>query len=304
MALKIGKEDSQMRMVVAGASGFLGTYLMDILKDGNEVYGTCLYHRKEHLVPVDLTDEKATHHFLESVSPEIIIQTVALTDVDDCQRDIKKAYELNVRTTKNIISWQSRNQKARLVYISTDHVYNGKKRNREDEINPINIYALTKLFAEDISLTAPNSLVLRVNYFGTFSVKMTYFDWLLHNYRKKENSNVFTDVFFSPLYVKHLCKLIARSIDIRLTGLYNLGACDSLSKKDFAIKVADIFNFDYECLNPVKVDMAGLYAMRPKKMAMDSGRFEKALGIKLPTVEESIMMAFEDITGRKKNAFV
>lgn len=289
-----------MRIVVTGASGFLGSILMEILKAEHETSGTCFMRKVEGLVPLDLLDQKAVHDFFDSVNPDVVIHTVALTNVDECQRSPEQAYKINVLTTKNVLKGI---RNARLVYISTDQVYDGVSMSRVDDAVPVNTYALTKLHAEDVALMAPGSLVLRTNFFGTCSFKTTYFDWLIENLRSGRRFNAFNDVLFSPLFIGDFSEMLSKCIREGIEGIYNLGASETLSKADFAFKVAEVFGYSGDLINSVSIETANLNAPRPKNMSMDSTRIEKALGVKLPSVHDGIK-ALHSALSEGNNAIV
>ena len=110
---------SSLRVVVTGAQGQLGFDLISILKNNNqyEVYG---FGRQE----LDITNLKQVKEIIERIDPDIIIHTAAYTNVDMAEKKQELAFKINVTGTQNIALAASK-QKAKLIYMSTDYVFNG-----------------------------------------------------------------------------------------------------------------------------------------------------------------------------------
>jgi dTDP-4-dehydrorhamnose reductase len=280
-----------MKVLVTGGSGFLGSYLMKALgKKGFDVIGTSFTKSSGNLTSIDLTDTAATQTILKSVSPDVIINTVALTNVDECHNDMAKAHKLNVQVVSNLAHWVTQNSNSvHFVQVSTDHLYSLNGPHTEEQISPINVYALTKLDGESVAEVCLKALVLRTNFFGSFDGKVTYIDWLEGALKNKEKITVFNDVRFSPLYVSVLCDIIARSIEAGLTGVYNAGAADSVTKADFALKLADMRGYGTENVTVDSIKVKNI-TDRPFDMSMDSSKLQQVLGIKLPNVYDSLEM--------------
>ena len=136
-----------MKILVIGGSGLLGMKLQKVLAgDGFDVYAT--FHQntlnEKNCFPLDITQKNAVDTFMEKINPDIVVLAAAYTNVDDCEKNKEKAFETNVQGTRNIAHAAEKNN-ARLVYISTDYVFDGKKGlyKEEDSTNPINYYAYT-----------------------------------------------------------------------------------------------------------------------------------------------------------------
>ena len=160
---------SKKTVFFAGATGLLGQNATPLLADRYKFFPAGLRRRVEHrdFVALDLVDEQETAELLDRIRPDVIVQAVALTNVDLCEENPAQAYDVNVRTTKNLTSWLvEESPDTHFVYISTDQVYDGPGEHIEDVVFPCNVYALTKLWAEDVARTAPRHLVLRTNFFG------------------------------------------------------------------------------------------------------------------------------------------
>lgn len=280
--------------MVVGSGGRLGSALVPHLRAGGHDVVTC--SRTGADVMVDLTDQCQVTAALDQVNPDIIIHLVALTDVDQCERQPNLAYLGNVRTVETIAAWMmAQGGSPHLIYVSTDQVYDGAGAHAETDITLTNYYAFSK-YAGELAAARVSSTILRTNFFGRSHApgRPSLSDWLVGALRQGAPINVFEDVRFSPLSLRRLATLIERVAISRKRGLFNLGSSDGLSKADFAFELAAALELPTWSLTRTSVDQAALGAYRPKGMCMDSAEFERAFGVLLPTLKEEIDFARSD----------
>ncbi len=289
---------NRQKILVTGASGLLGTGLTPRL----EVLGDIIPVGRRNPSPNitvygDLSDPLFATQLLDDHRPDIIVHTVALTDVDQCEKNIRAAFETNVQTTRNIVSWALKNApETRLVYVSTDQVYGGPGPHGEESINPLNVYGMTKLWGEDVARNLEHSLILRTNFFslGT-ELRQGFAGWLIESFQQKRSITLFEDVWFNPLYVTDLSNLIVAFIKRNLTGTFNVGASETgLSKAEFALKLATQLGLDGSNTKTGSVQSADLLAPRPHDMRMLVGKVESAMNIGLPSVEDGLRQLAKD----------
>ncbi|WP_135081372.1 SDR family oxidoreductase [Terasakiella sp. SH-1] len=282
-----------MKILLTGATGFLGGYLGPKLKTCGEIFNFGLSQAEENsnFFKCNLSDASQIEDLLPEINPDVILHTVAATNVDCCEEDPQSAYISNVQITRNLTSWiLKESSKTRFIYISTDQVYSGIGPHSENIVAPINIYAMTKLWGEDLARQLPNHLIIRTNFFGLGREKrLTFVDWLIHSFLEKTKITLFDDIYFSPLYVEDLAKLIKATILSDRIGTYNLGSsCGGMSKADFALCIADYLMLDTSMVKIGKsIEKLGL-APRPKDMRMNSNRFSKDFKITLPSIHDGI----------------
>ena len=240
---------------------------------------------------IDLRKKKKTFKFLSLHKPDIIFHCAALTNVDDCEKKPELAKSINVRTTKIIVDWiKSYSPKTKIIFLSTDQIYNSKWLNKEKEVNPINTYAKTKIAAEKIISKVENFLVLRINFFGNFKRKdSSIVDWLISSEKEGIKINLFKDIFFSPLYIEDLCLIISKIIMTNKIGVYNLGASGrGVSKSKFFIKLIKKLNIKNLKYEEVSVKKSKLFAPRPNDMRMSNEKFKKTFKFNIPTINQTI----------------
>jgi len=134
---------------VIGAKGMLGRDLMDIL------HSTC---SKDEIIgwdieEIDIQKEDESITKIEKLRPEIVIHIAAYTDVDGCELDKEKAFAVNAEGTKHVVLAASKCD-AKIVYLSTDYVFDGEKRepySESDPPHPLNVYGHSKLKGSSMS---------------------------------------------------------------------------------------------------------------------------------------------------------
>lgn len=285
---------------LAGGTGMLGTSLSKHLKKSG--FNTLIQgHKQKADFNIDMKDLHSFRRILDEVNPDIIINLICLSDVDECERNKQLSYDLNVAPVDTISHWIDSSQQAqerkkiKFIQISTDHVYCQDKLNKEEDTVIINNYADSKFNAEQIALKS-DGLILRTNFFGKSMVprRNSFTDWLDKNIAEKNFPiNLFKDVFFSPLSLDSLSYFIIHAINNFHPGIYNLGSKVShyekgCSKADFALEYSDYLKKNIENINLISVDEMNFKAKRPNGMMMDVSKFEKSFKINLPTLSSEI----------------
>ena len=177
-----------------------------------------------------------------------------------------------------------------LVQISTDHIYDGPGLHTEELITITNNYGFSKYAGELAAIQVP-STILRTNFVGRSKVshRVSMTDWVYHALITKKHIKVLNDVYFSPLSIKVLTEMIELVVQKKLIGVYNLGSSNGMSKADFDFAFAKSLKLPTNTMKRIKRSEATfLKAYRPEDMRMDSSKFENALGLKLPNLDDLI----------------
>lgn len=284
------------KILITGATGALGSVLTKKLSQTYNCIPLGNSKLPENGFQLDLTNKNECYSILDQECPDVIIHTVALTDVDRCERELTSAFHLNVQTTRHLVDWVSQHgNKTRFIYISTDQVYNGKEAySVESDIEPINIYGLTKLWAEDLVRTLDDSLILRTNFYGLGLRSIV--NWLQDAAKSGQSLTLFEDVKFNPLYIGHLISIVMDLLTTNIKGTFNLAASGkSMSKADFIESVIERFSLkDVKYVRGVTTDVNFLSAPRPLDMSMSVKYLEKQLGQQFPSISDGINKMHDD----------
>ena len=277
-----------MKILVTGASGLLGSILVPVLgASGHEVFGHS--NSKSGWINADLTIKDDAKALMNRIRPNLIINLVALTNVDICEKDPRRAHQLNTEVVENIVEAMEGSGQNFLIHISTDQVYDSPGYSSEDEIQLKNTYAFSK-YAGELAASKVSSTIFRTNFFGKSptQTRLSFSDWILDSLRKNIPITVFDDVIFNPLAFDTLIAMILLAIERRIDGVFNLGSRGAISKADFAFTLAKVYGLSSAGLISGSVQNADLLAFRPRDMSMDCTRFESAFDVKLPTLLDEI----------------
>jgi len=287
-------------MLITGVSGLLGNNLAFCLKDAYDIVG--VYHAHElkidgiRMAGADLTSDADVHKLIKEFNPQVIIHCAAQTDVDICEEYPQEAKNINVLGTQNLIR-NLNGSEAKLVYISTDLVYDGTKEifSEDDPVNPLNYYGVTKCEAEKEVSKYQNALILRTNFFGwNIQNKYSLGEWVIHELGRKKEMVGFIDCNFSSIYTFELAKILDLAIRKNLSGVYNCASSSSISKYEFASEIARRLNFEKGLIKPISIDDFGFRAKRGKKLSLNTNKLAGDLSIDIPSISYSIDRFVED----------
>lgn len=280
-------------LLVTGASGFLGRYLLSEGRDSYEVVGTRYNSPIEPdiatTVSVDLTNPPLNE--LRKYDPEYIIHCAALADVDACEREPQRAHRLNVGITEHIAKFAAATD-ATLLVISTDAVFDGSRSfwNETDEPNPINIYGETKRAAERVAQRIHSDVtVVRTNFFGwTPGSRNSLAEWMLNTLAVGEELTGFQNVFFTPMYAGDVAERLLTLLQTDCPDIVHLAGSERVSKFRFAQTIATVFDYNSSLVTPIHLSDIDLDAPRGNDLSLDNSRAERILGETAPTVRAGL----------------
>jgi dTDP-4-dehydrorhamnose reductase len=255
-----------MNILITGGKGMLGTDLSRILSRTHSVYPA----GREQM---DIISLSATREFVDRFRPDLVIHTAAFTDVDGCERDPDRAFQVNAIGAANVAAVCQEKQTPLLV-ISTDYVFNGLGRERFSEFDapdPINAYGRSKLAGERLALqNCSKTTILRTQFlFGTngdcFPKK------LLRQVESVEKLHVVSDVWGVPTSSYDLALLIDRMIKDPLPhGIYHFNnRGEPITFYDLACYIFRVKGLDTERLAPIESSQRKSVASRPIYSVLD-----------------------------------
>ena len=288
-----------MRILVTGASGLLGLNLaLEAAKD-HQVLGTVKDHTLRtdafSILQTDLLMPGAVEEVLDKTQPDWVIHCAALANVDACEANPALARQLNSELPKKLATYVGRGG-ARLVHVSTDAVFDGQRGDytEEDLPNPLSVYAQSKLDGElAVAEANPSAIIARVNLFGwSLTGKRSLAEFFFYNLSAGKQVMGFTDVYFCPLLVNHLARILLKMLASDLNGLYHVVSRDCFNKYDFGIKIARRFDLDERLITPTTVEQAGLKAglkaARSPKLTLRTAKLTQDLGESPPELSTGI----------------
>jgi len=274
-----------VKIVIIGSTGQLGTDLVKILQDNNEVIG--LTHND-----IEVSDYKSCL-ILKELKPEVIINTAAFHKTDQCEEEPLKTFSVNAIGAKNVATI-SKEINAITVYISSDYVFDGSKKEpytEEDTPNPINTYGISKLAGELYTKQNPKHYIIRVaSLFGVAGASGkggNFVETMIKKALNKEVINVVDDMWMSPTYTKDAALIIKKILKANVPyGVYhatNKGYCTWFQFAQEIFKLTGLTPI----IKPIRTDQLQMKAKRPRFSALESVKLPK-YGIQTRRWEEAL----------------
>jgi dTDP-4-dehydrorhamnose reductase len=294
------------RLLVTGVSGLLGINLAWQARERFHVTGVLRGGRAVaapgstpfEVIAADLTRPGQVERVMDLARPDAVIHCAALSEVDRCEMLPNEAEEMNARLPGALARAAARSG-AHLVHISTDAIFDGARGNytEEDEPNPINVYARTKLEGERaVAAADPRALIARVIFYGwSWDGQRSLAEYFYNNLSSGRRVYGFTDLLFCPLLVNDLVEILLRMLERGLSGVYHVVSGEALSKYAFGCMLARQFGFDEALITPASHQVASLKAPRSPLLNLSSAKLARALGEPLPGQEQS-MRRFHELS--------
>ena len=244
------------KLLITGASGFLGYHLLRVASKDWELYGISnkhdFYFADTVAVKCDITNYIELGNFFDDIEPDAVIHTAALADAAFCQNNRELSYSVNVDATKNLAGICCDFQ-IPFAYTSTDLVFDGIKGMyiEDDGKNPLSVYGEHKSVAEDEAIKIyPEATVFRLPLmFGDINASSNnYFSKFLKQLEAGEKTNLFRDEFRSVCGAKSISEGILKLFETT-SGTIHLAGTERLSRYEFGLKVAKAFSFSEELIN-------------------------------------------------------
>jgi len=294
-----------MKILVTGANGFLGYYLVEqLLAKGLTVVATgkgdCRLpfsdHKNFSYETMDFTDPFSIHDVFEKVKPNVVVHAGAMSKPDDCENDQMMAYLVNVEGTVQLLI-NSEELKSFFIFLSTDFVFDGEKGmyNETDVPKPVNYYGRTKLEAEDAVKEYVHdwAIVRTVLVYGkNHSGHNNILKIVKEKLEKGEEYSVVDDQVRTPTYVEDLAKGIVSIIENKAKGIFHLSGKDVLTPYQMAMKTADHLKLGSSVLKKVTAASFSQPARRPLKTGFIIDKAKRELGYKPVSFEEGLKKTF------------
>ena len=204
------------RILVLGASGFIGSYLFDRLTThGHFVTGTYVQRQKSGLEHINLLNLEKLTSFLKRVRPELVVFLSGTKDVTRCEQDPAHALDLNVQAVRNYLTvCKTNGLQPATLYFSSDYVFDGVTGyyTNTSPLGPKTVYGATKMIAERLFLASDMStLILRVS--AVMGRKAGFFNWLEKSLETETPIGLFDNTYFSPTSIGRLCDFVVNVAD-------------------------------------------------------------------------------------------
>jgi dTDP-4-dehydrorhamnose reductase len=292
------------KILITGASGFLGWNLCRIARTDWEVYGT--YNRQKieiadvNLCQLNLTNIDLVRAEIDRIKPDAIIHTAAAAKPNFCQTNPEISYQINVVASKLLADICAKCQ-IPFVFTSTDLVFDGNNApyQETDPVSPLNLYGEQKVTAErEILSIYPQANICRMPLmFGNAPSTATSFiqPWLT-SLRSQQKLQLFVDEFRTPVSATTAAQGLLMALT-KSSEMLHLGGTERISRYDFGCLLAEVFEFDRDLISPIYQRDLPMAALRAADVSLDS-RKAIELGYILPSLRAELESIAKNFTNK------
>ncbi|MCK9568365.1 NAD(P)-dependent oxidoreductase [Candidatus Pacearchaeota archaeon] len=271
-----------MKIIVMGGNGFLGKELVRYFSAGNEVISASL-HSSDGTISLDATNKDKVNDFISKYKPDIVIDTIALSNSVACEKNPEMCKEINYSTAKNIAEVCNENN-IQMIFISSSYVFDGDRGNysEKDIPNQRNAYAKTKVMAEKEISKLSNYLILRVEMmYGLDNGKIKF------GTRTLDADLVeigYPSQIRNPLFIEDVPKIISALIKKGQKGIFHVAGSDKISLLEFIKELSKLVSPSPQ----IKiVDSSKWFVESPKNPTLNISKIN-SLGIKTTSINNAL----------------
>lgn len=280
-----------MRILVTGGSSLLGKALLNTIPEGHQVESTWYTNYTPNQHQLNITDKSQVRYLFDRVQPELVIHTAANGSVDFAQKNYSDAALVNVQGTENIL-WAAHDYRAKVVYISTNAVFDGNNPpyDESSECHPINFYGSIKRQAEEKVMAYKwDWQIIRPFLLYGWPWPSGRANWatlVIDKLSKGQPLKLVNDVVWQPTYVED-CALAIWRLASEAQGIYHVASEERSTLYEFGLKVAKVWGLDDKLLSPVESSEFASMAPRPRDTTYNLEKI-KGLGIELDGIEAGL----------------
>ena len=290
-----------MKVLITGSNGLLGQKLLHKLKSDKlvDLIATSIGDNRVSetdgytYISLDITNKKEVEDIVISKSPDVIINTAAMTNVDLCEDKKVDCDNLNVNAVK-YLSDVSEKINAHLIHISTDFIFDGKKGPyTEDDIpNPLSYYGLSKLKSETVLLESSCkwTILRTIIVFGVAEnlSKGNIVTWAKGELEKGVPLNIIDDQFRAPTLAEDLADACMLAVNKKEYGIFNASGKDIMSIYEMVERIALFYGYSTKNLKRISTKTLNQKAGRPPKTGFILDKSRRILGYNPRSFEECL----------------
>ncbi len=283
------------RILITGVSGLLGSNLALVAEPRFEVVGVLhrqgLHNPGFETVQADLMDLEGLGPLLDAVQPDWVINCAALANLNQAEEQKDLTLHLNAKMPGRLAT-EAAARGLRLVHISTDAVFDGKKGSYKetDGPKPLSTYGQSKRQAElAVKSAHPGAILARTVFFGwSVGGDQSLAEYFYNSLAAGQDTPGHRDRRFCPLLVTDLAEILLEMLQKDLNGIYHVASADSMTKYEFGLALAQRFGLDASLVQSSLSSADNPAAKRAPDLSLNTARLTRALGRRPPSIAQGL----------------
>ena len=240
---------------------------------------------------IDFRNEKVIRDILEKNKIDILINCSGLTNVEMCEKN-KELAEFVHCSLCEVFSKLCSSMGIKQVHISTDHLFDGSKKNIDEEClpKPLNYYGKTKFISEKmVTKFNSNALIIRTNFYGKgTSYRRSFSDYIIDNITMNKSVNLFNDIYFTPIYIDELIDLVEKLLFKDLRGIFNVVGDERITKYEFGLKIASEMGIESDLIKKALFSKRNDLIKRPFDLSLSNKKLKNSISSSIKTLNQQI----------------
>jgi dTDP-4-dehydrorhamnose reductase len=297
-----------MKILVTGSNGLLGYKLIQLLASYPEITSIATARKSIGGLPanvrfmeLDITDRNQTLQVIAEAKPDAVINTAAMTQVDQCETDRELCWLANVTGVENVRLGCEQNG-CHLIHISTDFIFDGSRGPLDETAtpHPVNYYGESKLAGEQVAMQSkiPWTILRTVLVYGVTPdmSRSNIVLWVKNSLEAGKTIQVVNDQWRTPTLAEDLAMGCYLAAIHKATGIYHLSGDEMMTPFDIAIRTAEFFRLDATLIKPADSTTFKQPAKRPLKTGFVIAKAKKELGYRPHTFHQGLEMVAAQLT--------
>lgn len=296
------------KILMTGSNGLLGQKITDILRYHTE-YELIATSKGENRYPkeggyiyenLDITNPLELERIIAKYEPYAVINTAAMTNVDQCETDKENCDLLNIKAVEYLTKSCAKHN-VYLVHLSTDFIFDGQDGpyKEEDEAKPLSYYGRSKWEAEKIIMNSSlDYSILRTIIVYGVAAKMSRSNivlWAKSALEKGDTIKVVNDQFRMPTLAEDLANACILAIDKRAKGIYHVSGKDYMSVIEMVKRIAKFYNLDENLIQETDSSTLNQAAKRPARTGFVLEKAINELGYAPHSFEEGLAVVAKQL---------
>ncbi len=279
------------RALVIGAKGMLGRDLVKVLYSTSRTNKHSDWEVLEwDIDEIDIREERKTVTKIENFHPEVVINVAGYTDVDGCESNEEKAFAVNAEGMKHV-ALGALQCGAKVVYLSTDYIFDGKKKDpylEDDPPNPLNVYGRSKWKGEQyVRELLEDAIIVRTQWlYGRFG--NNFVGSILRQAREKKVLSIVNDQIGSPTYTVDLSEAISVLLKHDARGVFHVANSDLCTWYTLGQAILQLSGMERVKAIPISTKELGRPAIRPLYSVLNCQKLRKVTGMTLRPWAEAL----------------